>query len=103
MQIMRNIISTSLAPDPRDSAWGAAPPTKGLARLPRPYPWRQQLRHWSRKGVWLPDRPLLIFRSKIYGDVQSGPNNPSVIVNWEVVRSSEVRNVLSLWQVQSAL
>ena len=38
---------------------------------------------------------------KLYWDVWSGPNNLSVIVNWEVVRFSEVRNILSLWQIQS--
>ena len=56
-------------------------------------------RHWPRKGVWPPGRPLL--EVKLYWEVRSGPTNPSVIVNWEVVRSSEVRNVLSLWQIQS--
>ena len=30
-----------------------------------------------------------------------GSKQSSVIVNWEVVRSSEVRDALNLWQIQS--
>ena len=51
------------------------------------------------KGVWLPFLPL--FLSKIVLRSSSGPNKSSIIVNWEVVRSLEVRNVLRLWQIQS--
>ena len=38
---------------------------------------------------------------KLHWEVQSGPNNLSIIENWEVVSSSEGRNVLSLRQIQS--
>ena len=38
---------------------------------------------------------------KLYWEARSGPTNLSVIVNWEFVHSLEVRNVLSLWQIQS--
>ena len=55
----------------------------------QPYTMQQQLRHWSRKGCG--------FLAVRYLEVKLYRSDPSVIVNWEVVRSSEV---LSLWQIQ---
>ena len=46
------------------------------------------------KEVWLPVCPL--FRSKVVLTRSIGSERLSVIENWEVVRSSEVRNVLKL-------
>ena len=95
---MRNIIS--LAPDPTLGIYSAsaAPPTK----------WPATLGHGAsnyitvcEKGCGFLAIRYLEVHVKLYQEVQSGLNNLSVIVNWEVVHSSEVRNVLSLWQIQS--
>ena len=70
---------TSLAPDPgpRDSTRSAVPPMASGNYFTS-----------CEKGSCL--------EVKLYWDVRLGPNNPSIIVNWEVVRSLEVHNVLSL-------